>query len=99
MSMFQPLPSIEDSLEEIASETDQDKPKPNFSYTQLIYLAMKNNPGQNMSVVDIYHFIKIHFPYFKHTKNSLWKNSIRHSLSQYKVKMLNYKVSSGECFT
>ena len=77
------LPQFEDSEETI--EIEKEKPKPPYSYTQLIYLAMKNNPGRNMSVMDIYHFIQTHFPFFKYTKNSLWKNSIRHSLSQYKA--------------
>ena len=76
------LPEFDD---EETIEIDKEKPKPPYSYTQLIYLSMKNNPGRNMSVVDIYHFIQTHFPFFKYTKNSLWKNSIRHSLSQYKA--------------
>ena len=76
------LPEFDD---EETIEMDKEKPKPPYSYTQLIYLSMKNNPGRNMSVMDIYHFIKTHFPFFKYTKNSLWKNSIRHSLSQYKA--------------
>ena len=67
------------------SPPKENYPRPPYSYTCMIYLAMKNNPGSNMSVVDIYDFIKEHFPYFKYTTNSLWKNAVRHSLSQYKA--------------
>ena len=41
-----------------------------------------------MSVVDIYKFIKEYFPFYKNTQNSLWKNAVRHSLSQYKVEFI-----------
>ncbi|CAG0881576.1 unnamed protein product [Darwinula stevensoni] len=52
--------------------------KPPYTYTELIAQALKEN-GE-MTVSAIYKWIIERFPFFK-TKDSRWKNSVRHNLS------------------
>jgi len=59
---------------------DSGLPKPAYSYSCLIALALKNSPNGSMSVSEIYKFMCEHFPYFKTAPNG-WKNSVRHNLS------------------
>eukprot|EP00094_Tigriopus_californicus_P001386 TCALIF_01342-PA protein Name:"Similar to FOXN1 Forkhead box protein N1 (Homo sapiens)" AED:0.09 eAED:0.09 QI:2/1/0.75/1/1/0.75/4/1080/584 len=62
------------------AEKENGFPKPAYSYSCLIALALKNSPTGSMSVSEIYKFMCEHFPYFK-TAPSGWKNSVRHNLS------------------
>ncbi|XP_038053224.1 forkhead box protein N4-like [Patiria miniata] len=74
------LLSKQQKLEPISSAEQKIYPKPAYSYSCLITMAMKNSKTGCMPVSDIYQFMCENFPYFK-TAPDGWKNSVRHNLS------------------
>lgn len=62
------------------TKTEKVYPKPAYSYSCLITMALKNSQAGCLPVSEIYQFMCENFPYFK-TAPDGWKNSVRHNLS------------------
>ncbi|XP_074417243.1 forkhead box protein R1 [Larus michahellis] len=54
-------------------------PRPPLNYCILITLALGNSASGSLTVQQIYHFTRQHFPFFK-TAPEGWKSTIRHDL-------------------
>ncbi len=54
--------------------------KPTLSYIALISMAIQSSPQKKMLLSEIYNWIALNFPFYKHQDRS-WRNSIRHNLS------------------
>ncbi|XP_064600835.1 forkhead box protein A2-like [Liolophura sinensis] len=89
-----PVPSVsQDDLRSVLDnfvriyeglDTQDGSRKPNFTYTELIFLAIMRSPNFCLPITEIYRYIETGFCYFKATSKQHWKNAIRHSLSKTK---------------
>ncbi|XP_061072564.1 forkhead box protein N1 [Conger conger] len=79
-----PMPSQEEPEAQVTrlqqTPPTQLHPKPIYSYSILIFMALKSSRTGSLPVSEIYGFMTEHFPYFK-TAPDGWKNSVRHNLS------------------
>ncbi|XP_064600839.1 forkhead box protein N2-like [Liolophura sinensis] len=58
--------------------------KPNFSYTELIFLSIMRSPNFCLPISEIYRYIQTQYAFFHNSSKEHWKNAIRHSLSKTK---------------
>ncbi|KAF7651528.1 hypothetical protein LDENG_00109070 [Lucifuga dentata] len=71
-----PLPVLE-----ISTTTQPPaSPKPPYSFSSLIFMAIEDSPDKRLPVKDIYEWITNCFPYYR-TAPGGWRNSVRHNLS------------------
>eukprot|EP00158_Paraphelidium_tribonemae_P003438 Partr_v1_DN26125_c0_g1_i1_m10645 putative Forkhead transcription factor len=80
------LPDNQD-LNEVLQRIEKERhsgQRPNFSYSTLIAVAIKQSPGGKLTLTDIYTWISDNFPYYK-SSGASWKNSVRHNLSFSKL--------------
>ncbi|CAH1232903.1 FOXN4 [Branchiostoma lanceolatum] len=76
----EPAPKQPKIAQKDKTETEKVYPKPAYSYSCLIAMALKNSKTGCLPVSEIYNFMCDNFPYFK-TAPDGWKNSVRHNLS------------------
>ncbi|XP_066573965.1 forkhead box protein N3, partial [Amia ocellicauda] len=55
-------------------------PKPPYSFSSLIFMALEDSPGKRLPVKAIYDWILSTFPYYRSAPSG-WRNSVRHNLS------------------
>ncbi|XP_032047138.1 forkhead box protein I2 [Aythya fuligula] len=55
-------------------------PRPPYSYSALIAMAIHSAPGRRRTLRQIYQFVADTFPFYQRSKAG-WQNSIRHNLS------------------
>jgi len=103
------LHSVLNSFVQIYESLDSrlNNQKPNYTYTELIFLAIMRSPNFCLPITEIYRYIETRFSYFRETSKQHWKNAIRHSLSKTKcftkIGLKNQKPRNGvlnryECF-
>lgn len=83
---FLPLSPIKRCMNQITEfernpwKYENDPNKPPFSYTTIIYLAIRSCNKEKVMLGDIYQWIRDHFNYYR-IAESTWQNSVRHNLS------------------
>ncbi|KAJ8322379.1 hypothetical protein KUTeg_000850 [Tegillarca granosa] len=66
---------------DIGDNTDS---KPNYSYTELVFLAILRSTNFCLPITEIYKYIQSRFVFFRNSTRGHWKNAVRHSLSKTK---------------
>lgn len=78
---------VMDDFVKVYERLDQDDDvnvKPNYSYTELIYLSILRSPNFCLPISEIYKYIKSRFSFFRNSTRKHWCNAVRHSLSKTK---------------
>jgi len=81
------LRTVMDDFVTVYERLDQDDDvnvKPNYSYTELIYLSILRSPNFCLPISEIYKYIKSRFSFFRNSTRKHWCNAVRHSLSKTK---------------
>ncbi|KAL4218513.1 hypothetical protein ACF0H5_023247 [Mactra antiquata] len=63
-------------------KSDEIDVKPNYSYTELAYLAMLRSQNFCLPIAEIYSYIQGRFKFFRNSTRKHWKNAVRHSLAK-----------------
>lgn len=72
------------AIYERLDSTDDPLVKPNYSYTELVYLALLRSPNFCLPINEIYKYIQTKFQFFRRNTREHWRNAVRHSLSKTK---------------
>ncbi|KAF2834942.1 fork head transcription factor, partial [Patellaria atrata CBS 101060] len=72
------MESTEDTVDYSLDENKDIKPP--YSYAVLIAQAILSAEDEQMTLNNIYEYIKKHYSYFRYSEKG-WQNSIRHNLS------------------
>ncbi|XP_049291079.1 forkhead box protein K2-like isoform X2 [Anopheles funestus] len=74
--------TVDDGVQQTVSEIPfRHDRKPPYSYSRLIVQAILASPLQQLTLSEIYTFLKDKYPFFRNHSRNGWKNSIRHNLS------------------
>ncbi|RVX69510.1 hypothetical protein B0A52_06574 [Exophiala mesophila] len=87
---FKKAKADEDATAEIPAPEDMppivdDGNKPNYSYAQMIGMALLRSPTRKLTLSQIYDWISKTFSYYREDTKQSWHNSIRHNLSLHKA--------------
>ncbi|XP_060566633.1 uncharacterized protein LOC132725203 [Ruditapes philippinarum] len=63
-------------------KNDDPDVKPNYSYSELAYIAMLRSPNFCLPIGQIYSYIQTRFKFFRNSTRKHWKNAVRHSLAK-----------------
>ena len=74
------------TLHGIGTMDHRGNPRPQYSFSALIAMAIKSSPKQMLTLPEIYAYISQKFPYYR-KEDKPWKNAVRHNLSLNKCFM------------
>ena len=81
---------------DLAILENRDSTKPEYSYVELISMAILSSPERKLILADIYKYISGNFPYHIR-KSSNWKNNVRYNLSLNQCFVKRGRTAHGGC--